>query len=215
MAPRTQKETIDKKKLLLAEGEDDYYFFIWVLEALGLSDIQVMNFRGIDKLRFFLKDITLLFGFDNVETIVIARDAEQDAAAAKKSVESAISDAVLAVPSNPFEFSSGKPRVAFMLLPGYAVSAATGKKDLRDGALEDLCIEIVKDKSIFHCVDQYIQCPQSTGQGVKYLHKTKLHAYLSGIDDFAGLKIGEATRVGAWDLLHASFEPFRQIITSM
>lgn len=215
MAPRIERETIHEKKLLLTEGEDDYYFFIWACQSLGLSDIQVMNFRGISNLRPFLKDITLLFGFDNVESIVISRDAEQDATAAKRSVESAISNVGLAVPSNPFEFSGGKPRVAFMLFPGYPVTTTEGRKELREGALEDLCIEIVKDKSILHCVDQYIQCLQPTGQGVKYLHKTKVHAYLSGIDNFVGLKIGEATRAGAWDLQHACFEPFRQIITSM
>lgn len=206
---------IQQTKLLLAEGADAYYFFIWAYQALGLGDIQVLDFGGINDLRLYLKQLTLLYGYENVETILIARDAESDATAARASVQQAIRDAGLTVPPNPFEFSSGKPRVAFMLFPGYTGDSASGIITLQNGTLEDLCLQIAKNKNILHCVDQYVECLRSAGERVQHPHKAKVHAYLAGLTDFVGLKIGEATKAGAWDLLNVAFEPFRQMITSM
>jgi hypothetical protein len=215
MAPRSEKEEIRQKKLLLAEGGDDYYFCRAACQTLGVDDVQVLDFGGIDNLRAYLKALILLPGFEIVETIVIARDAEQSAVGAVLSVKGAISNAGLDVPANPFEFSCGKPRVAFMLFPGYASHGQEGKKELREGALEDLCMEIAKDVSTFKCVDDYIQCLRSVGQEIRHLHKIRIHAYLAGIDRLSGLKIGEAARAGAWDLQNPDFDQFRQIITNM
>ena len=47
------------------------------------------------------------------------------------------------------------------------------------------------------------------------LHKTKLHSYLAGKNDFVGLKIGEASKAGAWDWDHNSLYKVKAIITTM
>jgi hypothetical protein len=65
------------------------------------------------------------------------------------------------------------------------------------------------------CVDRYVACLQAGGQDVRHLHKTKVHTYLAGKKDFAGLKIGEAARVGAWNWKHSKLELFRGIVTGM
>ncbi len=211
MAPPIE---IKETKLLLVEGADAYYFYIWACQAFGASGIQVLDFGGIKKLRLFLKQLPLLSGYANVETIVIGRDAEQDPEAAVKSVGSAFKSAGLPVPAKPFEFTGSAPRVAFMLFPGFAVNA-DGKKGLRAGTLEDLCLEIIEDPVTLVCVDQYVDCLQASGQEVRHLHKTKVHAYLAGKSDFVGLKIGEAAKVGAWNWKHSKLELFRRIITGM
>jgi hypothetical protein len=59
------------------------------------------------------------------------------------------------------------------------------------------------------------QCLQSNGNEIKRPHKTKLHTYLSGKNDFVGLKIGEAAKAGAWNWEHLKLKPFRDIITAM
>jgi hypothetical protein len=116
----------------------------------------------------------------------------------------------LPVPQNPFEFTGDNPKTAFMIFPGF-----DGAATLQAGTLEDLCLEIVKDCSTFACVDAYILCLQSNGQEIKWPHKTKLHSYLSGKNDFVGLKIGQAAKAGAWDWDHERLKQFKDLITAM
>lgn len=205
---------IKQPKLLLVEGADALYFFIWACEAFGVHDVQVMDFGGIKDLTEYLKTLPMVSGYEQVKTIVIARDAENDPAVAVSNVKRALQQANLPVPSNSFEFAGSSPRVAFMIFPG-ATTDVDGNIMLSPGTLEDLCLEIVKDCSTFECVDQFIQCLQSKGQDIKRLHKTKLHTYLSGNNDFVGLKIGEASKAGDWDWSHSKIDPFRQIILAM
>ena len=196
-------------KLLLAEGADAYYFFIWALKAFGVSDVQVMDFGGITDLTSYLKTLSVLPNYENVTNIVIARDAESNPDSAIKNVKKSFKQVSLPIPRNPFEFAGGNIRTAFMIFPGFK------DRVLRPGTLEDLCWEIINDCSTFDCVDAYIQCLQSNGQEVKRLHKTKLHTYLSGKNNFVGLKIGEASNAGAWDWGHERLKQFKDLIMAM
>ena len=76
MSSKNKKLTIQKTKLILAEGADAYFFLIWALEAYSIEDVQVMDFGGIEELDKFMKALTQLDGFDDVETLIVARDAE-------------------------------------------------------------------------------------------------------------------------------------------
>ncbi|MEK6725696.1 MAG: DUF3226 domain-containing protein [Deltaproteobacteria bacterium] len=211
MAPPIQ---ITEKKLILTEGRDTYYFCIWAYQAFNTTGIQVLDFGGIKDLNIYLKNLTLLSGYENIETIVIVRDAEIDSRAAVNSITSALKNANLSVPGKPCEFAGNAPKVAYVVFPGFTEDAE-GNQSLLDGTLEDLCLELVKEDEIFECVNQYIQCLESKRQDVRRLHKTKLHTYLAGKNNFVGLKIGEAARVGAWDWNHVKLEPFKQVILGM
>lgn len=211
MAPRNE---IVKPKLLLVEGADALHFFISALEAFGVDDVQVIDFGGIRELTANLKILPVLPGYERVTTIVIARDAETDPIAAVKSVKRSLKQAALPVPGNSFEFTNNTPRVAFMIFPGFGADSVD-QNSLLIGTLEDLCLKIIKDCSTFECVDQYVQCLQSEGHEIRRLHKTKLHTYLAGKNDFVGLKIGEASKAGAWDWDHRSLYNFKAIITAM
>ncbi|WP_298273236.1 DUF3226 domain-containing protein [Geobacter sp.] len=211
MAPRNQ---IIMPKLLLVEGADALYFFISALAAFGVDDVQVMDFGGITDLTAYLKALHMLPGYEKVTTIVIARDAETNPLTAVNNVRKSLQQAALPVPGNSFEFVGNTPRVAFMIFPGLAAQS-DNQNNLLPGTLEDLCLEIVKDGSTFECVDMYIQCLQSKGQEITRLHKTKLHSYLSGNNDFVGLKIGEASKAGAWDWDHSRLNAFKDIIIQM
>jgi len=211
MAPRIQ---IKQSKLLLAEGADAYFFFIWACEAFDVKDVQVMDFGGITGLTVYLRALSVLPGYEKVTTIVVARDAETDPLSAVNSVRTSLQQASLAVPGDSFQFAGNSLRVAFMIFPGFE-TGDNGSHNLLPGTLEDLCWEIVKDNSTFECVDSYIECLQNKGCQISKLHKTKLHSYLSGKNDFVGLKIGEASRAGAWDWGHNRLQRFRDVITSM
>jgi hypothetical protein len=208
MALRNQ---ILKPKLLIVEGADALYFFIAALDAFHVEDVQVMDFGGIRDLTSYLKALPLLPGYEQVTTIVIARDAETNPSTAVNNVKTSLRQAALPVPNNAFEFIADNPRTAFMIFPGLV----TDQNSLLPGTLEDLCIDIIKDSSTLACVDLYIECLQSNGHEIIRLHKTKLHSYLAGKNDFVGLKIGEASKAGAWDWDHGRLEKFKSIITTM
>jgi hypothetical protein len=206
MAPRIE---IKCPKLLLVEGADALHFFIKALEMFRVDDVQVLDFGGISDLTNYLKALPLYPDFDRVTSLAIARDAETNSEAAISNVKKSLKQTSFSVPDKPFEFTENNPKIAFMIFPGF------NEKGLQSGTLEDLCLDIVKDCSTFDCVDAYIQCLQSNGYEIKRPHKTKLHAYLSGKNDFVGLKIGEAAKAGAWDWDHAKFKPFKDVIIAM
>ena len=103
--PPSPNEII-KSKLLLVEGADAKYFFFYALEAFGVDDVQVIDFGGIGELTKYLKTLPLLPRYEQVTTIVIARDAETDPIAAVKNVKRSLKQAALPVPGNSFEFTN-------------------------------------------------------------------------------------------------------------
>jgi len=205
----SKKNEIIKKKLLLVEGADAMYFFIQALQVFSVNDVQVLDFGGITELTAYLKMLSNLPNYDYVTNIVIVRDAEIDPVSAVNNVKNSFEKASLPIPGNPFEFTGDDIKTAFMIFPGFE------GQNLRSGTLEDLCLEIAKDRSTFDCVDAYIRCLQLSGQEIKRPHKTKLYSYLSGKNDFVGLKIGEAAKAGAWDWEHTRLKQFKDLITTM
>ncbi len=211
MATRTE---IRSSKLLLVEGADAYYFFISAYQAFGANGVQVMDFGGINQLTKFLKTLSLLPGYEKVNAIVVVRDAEGDPISAVDSVKHSLKQASLEVPIGSFQFAGNSPRVAFMILPGFGAND-NAKQSLLSGTLEDLCLKILKDNSTLPCVDSYIQCLRDNGIEINRLHKARLHSYLSGRNEFVGLKIGEASKAGAWDWNHKRLQSFKDVITAM
>lgn len=210
----TAPEKIVQSKLLLVEGVDEKNFFIALCAEFSLKDIQIVSFGGISNLEPYLKLLPSLEGYEGIKSIVIVRDAEKDPDKAVNHVKKSLKKANLPVAAKPFEYAKSVISIAFMISPGF-VKNANGKNVLCAGTLENLCLDIVKDNSTFDCVDKYIECIKSKGQKVKRLHKTKLHTYLSGKDNFVGLKIGEASKAGAWNWNHDNLKPFIDVIKTM
>lgn len=200
--------TINKTKLILAEGRDAECFLREACTKYrNEEDVQVIDFGGIGNLRYFLPMIKNLEKFDEVEAIVIARDAERDAASAIQSIQSSLQNASLPVPPNAFFFQSGgKLKIAFVLFPGL---------DQKEGTLEDLCLLTVGDDPIMECVDSFVGCVKEKGEPITRNHKHRLHCFISGKAEYVGLKIGEAARANAWNFEHIALEPFKKIIQSM
>ena len=94
-----------------------------------------------------------------------------------------------------------------MILPGPKVK--------NTGALEDLCLEIVKKDPLMKCVDPYLQCILKRGEKLPRKHKNKLYTFLAGQDEYVGMKLGEAAKAAVWDFEHTAFEPFKNIILQM
>ena len=73
----SKPKSITAKRLLLAEGRDAELFLVWAGRYFRPEkDFQVMDFGGITELTDFLLLLVNDEWYDDVETIVVARDAE-------------------------------------------------------------------------------------------------------------------------------------------
>ncbi len=201
-------ETITAKKLILAEGRDAELFLVWAGRHFRPEkDFQVMDFGGINELTNFLKLLVNDESYDNVETIVVARDAETDAKAATDSIRHSMEQAKMPVPEKPFEYiRNATVKTAFMIFPG---------PEHKKGRLEDLCLSTIENDPLLKCVDDYLECAKAKGEQLTRMHKSKLHCFLAGKKDYAGLPIGRASHKKAWDFDHSALEPFKRIIQEM
>jgi hypothetical protein len=166
-----------------------------------------MDFGGIKELTNFLLLLANDGSYDNVETIVIVRDAETDTKAATDSIQRSMELANMPVPQKPFEYTQDSfVKTAIMIFPG---------PEYENGRLEDLCLLTVQIDPLLECVDDYLECAKDKGEPLPRIHKSKLHCFLAGKNDYAGLPIGLASREKAWNFDHPTLEPFKRIIQEM
>jgi hypothetical protein len=206
---------IKAHKLLLAEGADACNFLIWAYQAWGAADIQVLDFGGVQNrdLPLYLRQLQMLSGFDDVKTLVVARDAERNANGAVTSMIAQLTNTGLPAPMSPFTFTTTPLRVAYMIFPGYAAAGSNGV--LENGTLEDLCLKTIADDPVMPCVGSFLRDVQATGEPMPRPHKSSLYTYLAGKQTLTGLKLGEAARVGAWPWDHPAFAPYRDTVRAM
>ena len=207
---------IEETKIILAEGADAYWFLIWAYQEWDVSGVQVLDFGGITQLTSYLNAFRKLEGFEQVRSLVVARDAETSAASAFEQVKTSLAKTSFPVPESVFAFAVGEPQTAVMLFPGLE---ATSDQLRETGTLEDLCLSTVADDPLFVCVDEFVDCAKrvaaDTDERLVHPRKARLHAFLAGKQDFTGYKLGEATKMGAWDLNHPAMAPFRKLIGAM
>jgi len=193
------KKLINQPHVILCEGEDATLFIIWYLEYLQKIDerfeiFQAFNFGGNEELPTLLSDIKKYPGYDDAASMIIIRDAESNYKSAVQSVKSALANSGLPVPSEPNEIAQGdKMKVAFSLFPSLS-------NNERNGTLEDLCIENLKEdniKPLLGDINSFLLDLESKGRHFTWPHKAKIHTYFSVTDDFVSKRIGEATKAGA------------------
>lgn len=135
---------------------------------------------------------------------LVLRDAEMDAKAAAISMRQSILRAFsVSIPENDTFIKNEKGVLyGYALLPGW-----NDDKSYRNGTLEDLCWDIMKDKNgelsgeklkvLF--ADYIKQAAVLRNKNFRTPHKNKLHACLFGTESFVGMKIGEAAQAGCFD----------------
>ncbi len=182
---------IEKEKLLLTEGKDDFHFFCHACNFYReVQDVQVMNYMGIDKLCNFLLNLANQDGFDKVNTVVITRDIETVAEDAIRSIQHSMMRAEIPIPQKPFEYTQNSSmKTAFMIVPSPKQKGLT---------LEDLCLLTVKNDPLMECVDAYLECAKAKGEQHPHIHKNRLYCYLAGKNDHAGLPISHAFMEKVW-----------------
>jgi hypothetical protein len=84
------------------------------------------------------------------------------------------------------------------------------------GALEDLCWNILANDPRHEMrsdVTSFVSCMKEKYHRISaHEHKSKLHAFFSVNDNLISLKIGEASRAGAFDWNSNYLQPLKDII---
>lgn len=226
MGKGKNKKVIKKPHLLLCEGEDTVQFMIQYLEYLqknekDFEDFVAFDFGGNEELPTFLSDIRYYPGYEMVASMTIIRDSEKDHGRAIREVKSVLAKLGFPVPPGPNAIVHGdKPesivqnvdiKVAFSLFPSLS-------KNNRNGTLEDLFIENLKEDGIEHIlndINSFLEHLRSKGRKFTWLHKTKLHTYFSVTDDFVAAKIGEAAEWGAFDFECAEMNQLKELLRNI
>lgn len=202
--------------VILCEGVDEKFFLIQYIDYLVKQRIvpdsyNVIDMGGNEELRKNMPIISKLAHYQEMKGFLVLRDAEIDAKAATISVRQSMLQAFsVSIPEDD-TFVKNKEGILFgyTLLPGWNID-----KTYRNGTLEDLCWDIMKDKkgelsreTLKGLSADYVsQAVSLRNRNFRTLHKNKLHAYLSGTDSFVGMKIGEAAQAGCFDFSHTALD---------
>jgi len=213
MANIFNPEIINKEKLVLVEGTDDFKFLSSLLSKMKINNIEIKKFEGVANLTNHIKAIKGIEGFDIVTSILIFRDSEESTESACKSVNNSLKKTeLIKTDIEPFAMSHQNNRkIGFGLFPGIDENG----KIYEHGTLEDLCLRLFKEKSVTEEINAYIKDFQSKTEKFKRPYKNELHASFSFTDNFVGLKIGEAADAGCFDFDSPYLSPFLEMINKM
>jgi hypothetical protein len=179
---------LEQPKLRVGEGIEEVLFFEALLRHLGITGVQVEDFKGKSNLRPYLRAIRARTGFSQLRVLGVTRDADDDPQAAAASVADAIANA---------QFPSGR-KVAHFLLPGAG----------RVGSLETLCVEALAGQPIWTCIEDYFTCvDRVTGRpllaGARFA-KARVHSWLAAQEE-PDLRLGHAAGRGLVDWSRPAF----------
>ena len=192
-------EPIKLPKLLLAEGATPAHFFEAMLKSMDLDKrIEIHDYGGNKDLRKYLKALAASAEFRSVKSIVVTADADGDADAARRSVQSAIASINLD--------TSVKLQIA--ILPN----------DADPGMIETLLLSSVGTQPHFHCIEQFFDCVEAAGVAIPegpVRAKHLAQAYLATTDDpqtFPGMV---ASYRHVWPFDHSAFDWLKAMLAGM
>jgi hypothetical protein len=201
LVPKPRPERIDPpitlSRVLLTEGDTPQHFFEALAKDLGIAQqIEIRNFGGLRELGKYLKTFVTLASFKTkVASLGIVRDAEDDPATAKQSVETLVRQAN--VPQNV--------RVSIAILPD----------DLSAGMIETLCLRSVDTSPVFECIDGMVTCLDTKQMPLPAVRdKHILDFYLAATNKpqtFPGI----AASQGAWPFTHTCFDSLKQFLQQL
>ncbi len=194
-----------KPKLLIGEGREEQIFFTAFLAHLNISDVQIEQYGGKQKLPSYLRNLRNIPGYLEVISLGITRDADDSARSAFQSVCSSLNSASLPVPSKPGEIAGDSPQVSVMILPD----------GQNKGMLEDLCLAAVEADPVLQCVDEYFNCVYTTvGREPNNIAKARVHAWLASQIE-PDKRLGEAAKAGYWPWDSPGFDRLKQFLQAL
>lgn len=196
---------ISKNKLLLVEGSHEKDFFTKLLETMEIDDIQTEPVGGKYSFKPNINNLPKYPNFDIVKSIGIVRDADTDFKGTFESVRDALREGGFPVPDKPMIPTGDNPSVAVFIMPD------NGNK----GALEELCIESIREDPVLECVEQYFDCLKLI-QDKEHLHlsKAQVQVYLAKEPD-GDIHMGIASQRDIWQWNSPVFNEIKEFIKSL
>jgi len=139
---------------------------------------------------------------------------ETNAASACQSIQAALRDTGFAAPDKPCcrmtDSRASYPHIStgFVLFP--SCSAA-----LQNGTLEDLCLRMLAQENAKTLLSSADAALAPYKKQLPRLHKNRLHTYFSMTDAFVSLKVGEASRDGAFCYECPEMESLKSFLVQM
>ena len=197
---------IESSVQLMVEGNDQRNFFEAFARHLGIGNMQVQDFGGVNEFSDFISNLAAEDDFrDTVHSIGIVRDAERSAQSAFQSIQSSLLRVGLPVPSQPAQTASGYPSISVFILPDNSNS----------GMLETLLCQTFQDDPIGGCVDDFLTCARSAGgEDLRNPDKSRAHAFLSTMPR-PEVSVGVAARRSYWNLDHPAFDEIRAFLRTL
>ena len=200
----SQPTRIETGEQLFVEGADERNFFEALVKRIPDCSPQIWSYDGRDNLGNFLEYFGDLPGVESVERIGLVRDADDSAASAFQSVQSALAKAGLPHPSRPGELAAGPPIVGVWIMPD-------GKNP---GMLETLLWESVGDPALRGCVEDFLRCAEAAGQSIARPDKARAHAFVA-TRRRPEVSVGVAAQEGYWDFDHPAFDGLRAFLETV
>ncbi|MBI4556282.1 MAG: hypothetical protein HY706_01745 [Candidatus Hydrogenedentes bacterium] len=171
---------------------------------MGISDVQVQDFGGVDEMPARMGAFSQSANFGSVECLGVIRDAENNPSAAFHSISNALRKSNLDDPGRPGTITRGKPRIGIFILPE-ANSV---------GAIEDLCLMSIEGEPVMDCINSFVECVHGMGVKIRKSSKAKVAAFLSTRDE-PGLLIGQAAARKYWPWGHTAFDSIKQFLLEL
>ena len=196
---------LTRTKLLAVEGTDEIIFFEELFKHIGMLDkVELREVGGKDQFKIKMPALQKTTGFNNLESIAIIRDADENFKGAFESIKKILEKMNLRVPTRPGTFADGIPKVGIFIMPDNSSK----------GMLENLCLDTVKDDKVMECVDQLIDCAKKLKKQPKNAAKTKAQAYLSLMPEIAN-SVGRGAQKGYWNFDSSELIPLIHFINQL
>lgn len=193
--------------LYLCEGESEAeYVDTWLTRGnADPVEIRVLCFRGLSKIDAKIKFLIKEPNFQNVESICIFLDAEQDFSQRIRDVEK-----LLRIMGFPHSESHSVPWVK---LGNGKKSCVFISPDMKSsGRIENIVInELRGKKEIFTCLENFAKCSTSAGKE-KFDEKQFVHSYI--IMNRTGLSLGASFQKGLFDLNDPAYADLNSLLES-
>jgi hypothetical protein len=218
MMCKAKPSSIEKPGLILGEGIDEVEFLGSLLDHLGLVDVDVFQYGGKGKLAAYLQDLPNRTGFSRLKRLCITRDVDHPddsrytpVASILQSIRGALQPRPVPAAVEQIVGGSGNLQIGIFLLPGQG----------RDGALEDICLEVIADDPAAGCLDEFFRCLDASlsprPKLKTMLAKARVHAWLASREVADLARLGLATkgdyRYVDWD--HRAFDPLKAFLWTL
>jgi hypothetical protein len=197
-------DKIRKNKVLIVEGADECNFFKVLLSLMNITDVEIQDMGGIRQFNINMSALVSARGFDDVHTIAIVRDAENNPQGAFSSVCDCMSELGYTVPRVVETFTNENPRIGVYITPGNS----------SNGMLEDLCLSTVSDHPIMSDLDEFMDKVMMLNPCPNNPSKAKNQIFLASMPEIV-CNAGLGARKKYWNFESSTLDNLKTFIENL